>query len=316
MGAESKTLTRRLWWTLSLGLLLALLVVANSTYQYARFADLSQRMVSRGRPTPPAAPIETNLVVNASAAFALMGALFVIGTKSRYHVRAQRWEQQLAMGRAVQNRSLPAADSKILHVNVAAEFMPALEVGGDLYDVFAVDEDRVAFALGDVSGKGVPAALLMGMVQGAVRSSNWYRDAAAHREFAERLNEMLHARTADAKFASLFWGVYDAPLSELSYISAGHCPGLVLSGGDVTHLDSSGPVLGLLERSRYEQMHVDFEPGDVLVLYSDGIVEGTNAAGEEFGEDRLLAALRRLRQTRSRGHSERLWRFSRHSRAG
>ncbi|MEO8100166.1 MAG: PP2C family protein-serine/threonine phosphatase [Acidobacteriota bacterium] len=296
MTAEAnKTTNRWLKWVLSLGALLALLVVANSTYQYLRFTEFQDRLRSRGRNTPSSTPIETNLVVNASAAFALLGSLLVIGARSRYHLRAKRWEQQLALGRAVQNRLMPSADSKLKHVKIAAEFVPALEVGGDLYDVFSAGEHRVAFALGDVSGKGLPAALVMGMIQGAVRSNAWYRDAASHEEFAERLNELLYGRTAEAKFASLFWGVYDSKQSQLRYVSAGHCPGLVLRRGEVVRLDSSGPVLGLLERSTYQQVAVNFEPGDVLVLYSDGIVEGANAMGEEFGEDRLCAAMQRCR---------------------
>ncbi|MEP6962712.1 MAG: PP2C family protein-serine/threonine phosphatase, partial [Acidobacteriota bacterium] len=204
--------------------------------------------------------------------------------------------QQLSLGRAVQSRLMPAPDSKLKHVKIAAEFVPAQEVAGDLYDVFSAGDQRVAFALGDVSGKGLPAALVMGMIQGAVRSNPWYRDAASHEEFAQRLNELLYGRTAEAKFASLFWGVYDSDRSQLRYISAGHCPGLVWRRGEIVRLDSSGPVLGLLEQADYSQVTVQFQPGDALVLYSDGIVEATNVAGEEFGEERLCAAMKRCRR--------------------
>jgi sigma-B regulation protein RsbU (phosphoserine phosphatase) len=240
-------------------------------------------------------PAEVNLAVNGAAALALLGAVVLIGLRTRYHRRAKRWEQQLAQGRAVQNQLMPAAGVDIPNVHVAAEFLPAFEVGGDLYDVFPLADGRVAFSLGDVSGKGLPAALLMGMIQGAVRSNPWYRDAAAQEAFARQLNALLCNRSAGAKFASLFWGAYDPDRARLTYASAGHCPGFVVGRKGIVRLDSSGPVLGLLPQSRFSQVTVDFERGDLLVLYSDGIVEAANTSGEEFGEDRLCAALDRCK---------------------
>jgi phosphoserine phosphatase RsbU/P len=255
----------------------------------ARFANST----STHRPPPSPAPVETNLILNGAAALALLGAVVSIGIRTRYHMRAKRWEQQLAQGRAVQNQLMPSAEVAIPNIHVAAEFLPALEVGGDLYDVFSTTDGRVAFSLGDVSGKGLPAALLMGMIQGAVRSSSWHRDQAAHEGFARQLNTMLCNSSAGAKFASLFWGAYDPTRARLTYVSAGHCPAFVVRQSKIVKLDSTGPVLGLLPQSRFEQRNIDFKHGDLLVLYSDGIVEAANGSGEEFGEDRLAAALGR-----------------------
>lgn len=284
------------WIPVVLGALLALLVVANAAVQYVGFTEMQARLKERfgstGRRMPSAAPVETNLVVNSAAAFALLGAVGVLGARTRYLRRAQRWEQQLEQGRAVQTALIPASGIEVPNVTVAAEFVPALEVGGDLYDVFPVSGGRVAFSVGDVAGKGLPAALLMGLIHGAVRSNPWYRDAESHEEFAQNLNDLLHGRTAAAKFASLFWGCYDPDRGRLTYISAGHCPGFVLRGSEVERLDSSGPVLGVLKQSRYRQMSTELADGDLLVLYSDGVVEATNAAGEEFGEERLQRVLR------------------------
>jgi phosphoserine phosphatase RsbU/P len=282
---------------LMLGALLALLAAWNATSQYVRFVDMQERLRARfaqsPRRTPPVPAAEVNLMVNGAAALALLGAVLFIGRRTRYHRRAKRWEQQLAQGRAVQNQLMPTAGVEIPNVRVAAEFLPALEVGGDLYDVFSTADGRVAFSLGDVSGKGLPAALLMGMIQGAVRSNPWYRDALEHEAFARQLNSLLCNRSAGAKFASLFWGTYDPGRARLSYVNAGHCPGFVVGRRGVARLESSGPVLGLVPESRFEQVTVDCEQGDLLVLYSDGIVEASNASGEEFGEERLFAALRR-----------------------
>ncbi|MEO5925487.1 MAG: PP2C family protein-serine/threonine phosphatase [Bryobacteraceae bacterium] len=287
---------------LMLGALLALLVAWNAGSQYVHFSDMQARLQARfanststNRRQPPSgpAPAETNLILNGAAALALLGAVVSIGIRTRYHMRAKRWEQQLAQGRAVQNQLMPSADVAIPNIHVAAEFLPALEVGGDLYDVFTTADGRVAFSLGDVSGKGLPAALLMGMIQGAVRSNAWYRDQTTHEAFAKQLNTMLCNSSASAKFASLFWGAYDPARARLTYVSAGHCPGFVVRQSKIVKLDSTGPVLGLLPQSRFEQGSIDFKHGDLLVLYSDGIVEAANADGEEFGEDRLEAALAR-----------------------
>jgi phosphoserine phosphatase RsbU/P len=283
------------WIPVILGTLLALLVVANATLQYVNFTEMQERLKARfassPRRIPSSAPVETNLVVNGAAAFALLGAVGVLGARSRYLRRAERWEQQLEQGRAVQTALIPTPGVEIPNIAMAAEFMPALEVGGDIYDVFPVSDGRVAFSLGDVAGKGLPAALLMGLIHGAVRTNAWHRDAASQEVFAQNLNELLCARTAAAKFASLFWGSYDPQGGALTYINAGHCPGFVVRRDRVERLDSSGPVLGVLKQSRFRQVSVEFKPGDLLVLYSDGVIEATNAAGEEFGEERLHATL-------------------------
>lgn len=291
------------WFTVALvlGSLLALAVAVNSAFQYRRFLEFQERAHALGRIGPSAAPLQNNLIINGTAAFVLLGCMLFIGARLRYHLRGRRWEQQLALARSVQAALIPSAGAGGEHCAVAAEFAPALELGGDLYDVFEAEDGKIAFAVGDVAGKGLPAAMLMGLLHGALRTNPWYRGAAAQEEFAGRLNAQLCGRTADARFASLFWGCYDPGAGTLHYISAGHCPGFLVraaadghaADAEITRLDSSGPVLGLLEGSRYRQMEAEFAPGDLLVLYSDGIVEAANTLGEEFGEERLCAALAR-----------------------
>jgi sigma-B regulation protein RsbU (phosphoserine phosphatase) len=278
-----------------LGAVLAVLVAANAWLQYSGFQAMRARMAERAqrshRPSPPAAPVETNLVLNSAAAFALLGTLGVLSARSRYLRRAERWQQQLEQGRAVQSQLMPRAGATLPDVDVAAEFVPALEVGGDLYDVFAAAGGRVAFAVGDVSGKGLPAALLTGLIHGALRTNAWQANPASNEAFAQQLNSLLCGRTLEARYATLFWGAYDPAAGRLTYINAGHCPGFVVRRERVQRLDSSGPVLGLLPHAQYREVGVDFEPGDVLVLYSDGIVEAANHSGEEYGEERLRRVL-------------------------
>jgi len=301
---------------LLIGVGLALTVVANSGYQWMRLEQLQQRFSQRATaPAPLRAPgvpdrngdrnadrnadlmgrMQFNLIVNGSAGLALLISIVFLGTRLRYYLRARRWEQQLALGRTVQSQLIPTMDAGGPHLRMAAEFVPALEVGGDLYDVFSLDDGRVAFALGDVAGKGLPAALLMGQIHGAVRSNPWHRGPAEHVEFARQLNSMLYGRTPEARSASLFWGVYDPLQSRLRYISAGHCASFVVRAHGVDRLDSTGPVLGLLTDPHFGHEDISFDAGDVLVLYSDGIIEGVNADGEEYGEERLYAVLNRHR---------------------
>jgi len=168
-------------------------------------------------------------------------------------------------------------------------------VGGDFYDVQALPRDRLAISLGDVSGHGIPAALLMGMVHGAVSSESVATQEVPDR-IAARLNALLLKKSSGERFASLIWCVYDPQSGRLEYVNAGHPPGLLIrhgegSGTRVLRLGDGGPVLGVLPEATYLTAVVDAVDGDLLVLYSDGIVETMNDRGEYYGEGRLLAAV-------------------------
>ena len=177
----------------------------------------------------------------------------------------------------------------------AASAVSAGEVGGDFYDVFEASPGKTAIVLGDVSGKGVSAALLVSVLQGAIRSST-----PSQHEFAcERINQMLCELTAHARFATLFWGVFDAATGTLRYVNAGHEPPMLIRRGQdrVERLDCGGPVLGLLPEARYSAGSLKIDASDTLLVYSDGIKEAANANEEEFGEDRLKEMISRAAET-------------------
>jgi sigma-B regulation protein RsbU (phosphoserine phosphatase) len=225
-----------------------------------------------------------------------MGAVVVIALRFPNYLRGKRVEEELALARRVQTDMFPEADTLAAGLPFAAKCVPAWQVGGDLYDVFETDDGEVALILGDVSGKGLPAALLMGVVQGAVRTSTGFGAAGNHEHAAERLNQLLCMKTARERFVSLFWCYFDPGRSRLRYINAGHLPPLVVrpnsSGApEVIRLDEGGPVLGLLPGARYTEVAVDVQPGDLLVVYSDGILEAENASGAEFGESGVIATV-------------------------
>jgi len=168
-------------------------------------------------------------------------------------------------------------------------------VGGDFFDVFGVPGNGCAFVIGDVSGKDLPAALLTGVLHGAVRSSTWTHSTADHEEASRCMNRLLYEQASRERFASMFWSYFDQEAQSLHYVNAGHCPPLLFRAGASApvRLTKGGPVLGLLPGARYEQGVERLEPGDLVVLYSDGVVETTNSEGDEFGEDRLAEATER-----------------------
>jgi sigma-B regulation protein RsbU (phosphoserine phosphatase) len=168
-------------------------------------------------------------------------------------------------------------------------------VSGDFYDAFRTADGHIAIVMGDVSGKGVPAALVMGVIHGAVRSSTWPESTSAHERESAHLNLLLCENTSGSRYASMFWCYYEPSARLLCYVNAGHCPPLLVSDGghgpEVSRLETGGPVLGILSAARYQQARCEVRPGDVLVLYSHGLIEATSPTGEEYGESRLRELL-------------------------
>lgn len=243
-------------------------------------------------------PLRRNLIIGTTAAFALLGAVVLIGLRFRHYLRHKQVEEQLAMARLVQFDLLPSGSLLAQDLEFAARCVPTWQVGGDFYDAFETVDHQIALVLGDVSGKGLSAALLMGVVQGVVHASNGTGAPVNHEQSMERLNHLLCVKTARERFVSLVWCYFDPARAVLSYINAGHLPPLLIrkTGGsnhfEVHRLDEGGgPVLGLLPHAAYEQVRIAIMPGDLLVVFSDGILEAANALDEEFGEERILAAI-------------------------
>jgi len=237
-------------------------------------------------------PARWSLILGTTAGIALLGALMVLSIRSRQRRAAQRMEQQMDIAREVQYGLLPPPAATVRDFDVAADWNPAGSVSGDFYDVIDIPEKGAAFVFGDVSGKDVPAAMLASLIQGTVRATAWTRSGAEHNQATSQLNQLLCERASQERFASLFWGYFDTQTSLLHYVNCGHCaPLLFRARQGVVRLCNGGPVLGLLPNAGFEQGVERLEQGDILVLYSDGIVEAANASGEEFGEHRLIAAI-------------------------
>ena len=239
--------------------------------------------------------LRQNLVFGVFASLALLASMAVIGLRAPNYLRGKYLERELQLARRVQNDLQPKAVSVSPYIDFAATAAAADHVGGDFYDIFETDSGRIAIVLGDVSGKGVSAALLVSVVQGAIRSSS----AVQHETTCERMNRMLCERTAAERFVTLFWGVFDPLTATLRYVNAGHAAPLLLRAeGGSERLGEGGPVLGLLPAAKYSAGAVQVETGDLLIVYSDGINEAANEKQQEFGEERVAeivsASSRRL----------------------
>lgn len=229
--------------------------------------------------------LRKNLFVGLTASIALLIAVAVMGLRTRQYLRGKYLEGELLLAKRVQSDLQPQPHSISTDVAFAASAVAADHVGGDFYDIFEVTPGKTSIVLGDVSGKGVSAALLVSVLQGAIRSST----SSRHESACDRINRMLCELTARARFATLFWGLYDAGSGTLRYVNAGHAAPMLIRHGQnrIERLDQGGPVLGLLPSARYSAGSVKIEGPDTLVLYTDGVNEAANGNEEEFGEDRL-----------------------------
>jgi PAS domain S-box-containing protein len=206
-----------------------------------------------------------------------------------------RLQEEMRMARDIQMNLLPKSNPQISGYDIAGKSIPALNVGGDYYDFIRLNAHQLALALGDVSGKGLPASLVMTNLQATVRGQTFF--CADAKECMERANKLLYRSTDAHMFVSLFYGVLDIQRHTLSYANAGHNePYLFAASQRPMPLQNRGLVLGIKENVSYTKAEIDLNPGDWLLLYSDGIPEAMNETEEEFGEEKLLEIVERHRE--------------------
>ena len=199
--------------------------------------------------------------------------------------------REIEIAREVQRRLFPQHVPVLPHVELAARCIQARSVGGDYYDFIALGPDRVGLVLGDVSGKGIPAALRMAHLQAYLRA---LADSAPQDPLRvmRQVNRSMYQNTPPGDFATLFFGVYADAARRLTYINCGHNPPLCLRrDGTIEWLAATATVLGAFEEWDCALGRVQLAPGDLLVAYSDGVTEAVHE-GEHFGEERMLETLR------------------------
>jgi sigma-B regulation protein RsbU (phosphoserine phosphatase) len=219
--------------------------------------------------------------------------------------RAQARENELAEAREIQRRLLPGQIPQVDGCDISAVWQPAREVSGDYFDALKFSSHCAALCIADVMGKGMPAALLMSNVQAAVKSV-----AAANlppHTLCAQVNRLICDNVDPGKFITFFYALIDTKLHRLVYANAGHnAPILMRRNGVVAQLTKGGPVLGISPVFQYKMGAVDLLPGDRLVLFTDGIPEARNDAGEEFGDDRLLDVTQTSRGLSALGLQEKI----------
>lgn len=206
-------------------------------------------------------------------------------------IALQHQEEELKRAGEIQQMLLPGKLPQPAGAQIAGAWQPAREVGGDYFDVIQLDEKRIGICVGDVAGKGITAALLMANLQASFRA--FATADASPQVVCTKLNRFLCANIAPGKFVTFFYAVFDADRRTLTYENAGHSPGLLLrSNGTTESLRGGGAVLGALPDWPYVDYFAKLQPGDKLLLSTDGITEAENAQLEEFGEERLVEAAR------------------------
>jgi len=203
-------------------------------------------------------------------------------------------KRDLSQAAGVQRSTLPDAAPQVRGADLAGFNAPCRTVGGDYYDFFPYPDSRVGLALGDVSGKGMPASLMMMGLHARVQVLA--EDPSDLAALMSRLNKATCVKCPSNRFITFFFCVLDASTGELRFANAGHNPPIVVRAtGEVEMLEGGGPVLGILPAAPYTERRVHLAEGDMLVLYSDGVTEANNPNFDEFGEDRLIDLVQRYR---------------------
>ena len=206
-------------------------------------------------------------------------------------IEKKRLEGQLEVARQVQLELLPPNDPHLPGYDISAYNFPTEEVSGDYYDWVAIYDDQIAIVIADVSGKGVPAALLMAFLRASLRAAT-HVGYATHISMA-KVNYLLWESIERNQFVTAFYGILDAANRTLSYSNAGHNPPLLINEkGEPRFIERGGLPLGMFRDTRYYEYFLSLEPGEMLVLYTDGATEALNPAGEEFGRDRLAEVVK------------------------
>jgi serine phosphatase RsbU (regulator of sigma subunit) len=201
-----------------------------------------------------------------------------------------RMEQEMRIAAEIQQALLPKAGRSGAYFRAAAASLPCRSIGGDFYDYVDLSDGSFGFALGDVAGKGPPAALLSAMMQGIFAAQAAGSDSPS-RTIA-KVNLALYRRGIESRFVTLMYGSLLAD-GRLLYCNAGHNPPLVISGNSFRRLECGGPIVGLFESASYEEETVTLAPGDWLIVFSDGVSEALSATGEEYGEGRIVSVAQR-----------------------
>ncbi len=209
-------------------------------------------------------------------------------------VEGARVAEQMRLAGLVQRKMIPEQAPTVAGLDVAATYVPCFDVGGDFYDFFKVDRSRLAVAISDVMGKGIPAALMMSCFRGALRAyGEGLAEPQAVAKLIEKLNKMVCRECTDGQFITLFYAIIDADEMSITYCNCGHEPTILLRRGRDSQLSKAGLVLGVDPEAEYQTETVGLEPGDFLLFYTDGLIDALNFDEQFWGIERMVTAARK-----------------------
>jgi len=206
----------------------------------------------------------------------------------------ERMNREVEIAREVQQRLFPQDIPEIRGVSLAGSCRPVSEVGGDYYDLIGLDGGNLGIAIGDVSGKGISAALIMATLRASLRGLI-LDDPGNLAKMMQKMNHLVYEASTSSRYATFFFATFDPETRELRYVNAGHNPPVLVkdASGELRRLEACGPVVGLLPSVDYEEQSLILQRGDLLIAYTDGISEAMTADDEEWGEERMLQAVPR-----------------------
>jgi phosphoserine phosphatase RsbU/P len=218
----------------------------------------------------------------------------LVRTLADQAAQRERMNREIEIAREVQQRLFPQRIPQIAGVGLAGMCRPASEVGGDYYDLIEMEDGHLGFAIGDVSGKGISASLIMASLRASLRGLV-LDDPGDLAEMMQKVNRLVYEASSSSRYATFFFAILDPQTRELRYVNAGHNPPVLVKqvSGELRRLEACGPVVGLLPFAVYETVSLILEPGDLLIAYTDGISEAMTIEDEEWGETRMLEAVPR-----------------------
>jgi serine phosphatase RsbU (regulator of sigma subunit) len=210
-------------------------------------------------------------------------------------INGQKMREQIRLAGVIQRRMIPEKAPSMPGLDIAATYIPCFDIGGDFYDFLRLSDSRVAVAIADVIGKGIPAAIMMSLFRGSVRA---YVDAEHNKGYIgniiSKLNRMACAECKDGEFVALFYAVLDVKEESITYCNCGHEPAVLIRDGKIVELDKGGFVLGVEPRAEYEIETLKLRDGDCLLFYTDGLIDAANFDGEFWGRQSLLETTKKF----------------------